>query len=123
MESDPDASPAGPIASPDVIDDAFLALRDRSRRYVCYFLLEHGTASLSEVTDVVTGWIHARDGRVVERQCRNQCHRALRHTHVPALVDAGVIHHDEDAGTLSLSRCPEPVREFAMRACKEETGQ
>ncbi|MFC4437150.1 hypothetical protein ACFO3C_05525 [Halostagnicola sp. GCM10023398] len=40
----------------DVIDDAFSVLRNRNRRYALYFLLEHETASLEEVADVVTGW-------------------------------------------------------------------
>lgn len=112
----------GPKTSPAVIDDAFLALRDRDRRFVLYFLLEHETASLSEVADVVTGWIHAPNGGVVEPQCRTERYQHLLHTQIPKLVEIGVVRHDEDADTLSLSPCPEPIREFATRACAVETG-
>lgn len=108
--------------SPEVLDDAFLALRDRDRRYVCYFLLEHETASVSEVADVVTGWIHATTEGIIEPQCRNQRYLRLLHTHVPALVDAGLVSYDQDTETLSLSPCPEPIREFATKACAMETG-
>lgn len=117
-----DEQSVGPDASPEMIDDAFLALRDRNRRYVCYFLLEYETASLSEVADVVSGWINATNGSVVEPRCRTQCYLDLRHVHVPTLVDVGVISYDETTGTLSLAPCPDPVRELAMRACSAETG-
>lgn len=106
----------------DDIDDAFLALRNRKRRFACYFLLEHETASLSEVADVVSGWIHTADGRLVELRCRDRCHLQLRHVHVPKLVGTGVIAYDDEAETLSLAPCPEPVRELIARACRNETG-
>ncbi|MXV64044.1 hypothetical protein GS429_18640 [Natronorubrum sp. JWXQ-INN-674] len=112
----------GPNASPSTIDAAFLALRDRTRRFVVYFLLEHETASLSEVADVVTGWLHTPDCGVIEPRCRNTQYLNLLHTQIPNLVEAGVVRHDEDDGTLSLAPCPAPVREFATRACAAETG-
>ncbi|WP_436347732.1 DUF7344 domain-containing protein [Natronorubrum sp. FCH18a] len=112
----------GPNADSDVLDDAFLALRDRTRRYVCYFLLERETASLSEVADVVAGWIHATDGGIVEPQCRSHQYSSLLHTHVPRLVEIGMVHHDEQRETLSLDPCPEPVRDMVARACASETG-
>ncbi|WP_440765802.1 DUF7344 domain-containing protein [Natronorubrum sp. DTA7] len=120
---DPPRLPStGPETSPDVLDDAFLALRNRTRRYVCYFLLEHETASLSELADVVTGWIHATDGGIVEPQCRTNQYSNLVHTHVPRLVETGVVRHDTEAETLSLDPCPEPVRDVVARACEAETG-
>ena len=121
MDSDQPAM-NDPEADPAVIDDAFLVLRDRSRRYVCYFLLEHETASLSEVADVVSGWLYAANGCVVEPHCRRQRYRELVHTHIPKLVDTGVVHYDETNEMLSLSPCPDPIREFATRACAMETG-
>ena len=119
---DREPSSTGPSASPEVVDDAFLALRNRDRRFGCYFLLEHERASISKVTDVVTGWIHASGDGIVEPQCREQRQFQLLHTHVPKLVDAGIVRHDEDDETLSLDPCPEPLREFATRACAAETG-
>ncbi|ELY42275.1 DUF7344 domain-containing protein [Natronorubrum tibetense] len=120
---DPPQLPStGSDTGPEVLDDAFLALRDRTRRYVCYFLLEHGTASLSEVADVITGWIHATDGGIVEPQCRTNQYSNLVHTHVPRLVETGVVRHDEETETLSLDSCPELVRDVIARACEAETG-
>lgn len=118
----PELPSTGSDTSPDVLDDAFLALRDRTRRYVCYFLLEHGTASLSEVADVITGWIHATDSGIVEPQCRTNQYSNLVHTHVPRLVETGVVRHDEGTETLSLDPCPELVRDVIARACEAETG-
>ena len=116
------STPTDSRADPDTLDNAFLALRNRSRRFVCYFLLEHETASVSEVADAVSGWIYATNGTVVEPQCRARLQQELLHTHLPKLVDIGVIDYDETAGELSLSPCPEPVREIATRACAAETG-
>lgn len=112
----------GSATSADAIDDAFAALRARDRRYVCYFLLEHGSASVSELADVLTGWIHATDGGIVEPRCRHQRLLRLRHTHVPTLVEAGVVAHDEETDTLTLSPCPDPVTAFVEKARAEETG-
>lgn len=109
-------------ANPGLLDDAFLALRERDRRLVCYFLLEHETASLSELADVVTAWSHAADDRVIEPRCRNQRYLRLRQVHVPKLVDADIVTHDEETGRVSLESCPEPIRELATRACAAETG-
>lgn len=119
---DRESSPTESDASPATLDDAFLTLRNRDRRYVCYFLLEHDRAALSEVADAVTGWIHASDDGIVEPQCRDQRAIQLRQTHVPKLVDAAVIDHDEETDTLSIDSCSEPIREFVLRACATETG-
>lgn len=119
---DPEQSPAEPSASPDLLDDAFLALRERDRRLVLYFLLEHETATLSELADVVTAWRHASDSRVIEPQCRNQQYLQLRQLHVPKLVDADIVTHDEETDRISLEPCPEPIRELAARACAAEAG-
>lgn len=123
MGMDTDDQPSDELdASPDVIDDAFLALRERDRRFALYYLLEHETASLSEVADVVTGWLYATEEGVVGSERRNKRYLTLLHVHVPTLVDAGIVDHDEEAGTLSLAPCPESVRELARRACAQETG-
>lgn len=109
-------------ASPDELDDAFRVLRHRRRRLACYVLLEHETASLSDVADAVAGWQYATGDGIVEPQCRRQCYLDLRHTHVPVLVDAGVARYDEESETLSLAPCPEPIRNLVTKACAFETG-
>lgn len=109
-------------SSRNVIDNAFLALRNRNRRFMCYFLLEHETASLSELADVVSGWTHTADGRIVESQCRDQCYLNLQHTHVPKLVEIGMVCYDDDTDSLSLAPCPESARKIVTRACAMETG-
>ncbi len=112
----------GSASRQDVVDDGFLVLRNRNRRFACYFLLEHETASVSELADVVVSWIHTADGRIVEPQCREQCYLSLHHTHVPMLVETGVVCYDERAGTVSLAPCPEPIRTLITRACAMETS-
>ncbi|WP_339104380.1 hypothetical protein [Haloterrigena salinisoli] len=119
---DREQSSADPTVNPGLLDDAFLALRERDRRLVLYFLLEHETASLSELADVVTAWNHATDGRVIEPRCRNQRYLRLKQLHVPHLVDADIVIHDEETDRVSLESCPEPIRELAARACAAETG-
>lgn len=105
-----------------MIDDAFLVLRNRDRRYALYFLLEHGTASLDEVADVVAGWTHASTYGMAGRGVRDGLYRDLVHCHVPMMVEAGVVSYDERTDTLSLAPCPPATRSFVRLACTAETS-
>ena len=104
-----------------VIDDAFLILQNQDRRYALYFLLEHETASLEEVADVVTGWPQASEYGITGRETRDQVLRDLRHRHVPAMAEAGVVDYDEGTDTLSFTPCPPATRSFVRLACLAET--
>ena len=103
----------------DAIDDrVFVALRNRDRRYVLYFLLEHESASTAELADVLAGW--TSETGVATREDRNERHAALCHRHVPVLEDAGLIHHD--GGCLTRTDWPEPISAFVRGGLEAEIG-
>lgn len=106
--------------APDTVDDTFHVLRDRERRYALYFLLEHETASLETIADVVTGWTLASESGTAGRAAREEVHLNLIHRHVPMMVDAGVVAYDGETDTLSLDPCPATTRSFVQRACLDE---
>ncbi|WP_306057349.1 DUF7344 domain-containing protein [Natronococcus wangiae] len=108
-------------ADRDTIDDAFSVLRDQDRRYALYFLLEHETASLEEIADVVTGWTRASEYGMAGRNTRDRVHADLLHRHVPAMVAADVVGYDEETDTLSFAPCPPATRSFVRLACLAET--
>lgn len=105
---------------PDTVDDAFLVLRDRDRRYALYFLLEHETASVETIADIVTGWARASESGTAGKAAREEVYLNLVHRHVPMMVDAGVVAYDEEAESLSLAPCPEATRSFVRRASLDE---
>lgn len=110
-----------PRTDRSVIDDAFSVLQNQDRRYALYFLLEHETASLEEVADVVTGWPRASEYGMTGRETRDQVLRDLRHRHVPAMAEAGIVDYDEGTDTLSFAPCPPATRSFVRLACLAET--
>lgn len=104
------------------VDDAFATLRNRERRFALYFLLEHETAPIEELADVVVGWTAASTGATASRRRRNRVYVDLVHSHVPAMADAGLVSYDETDANVSLSPCPDAIRSFVRRACEVETG-
>ena len=95
----------------DALDDeVFRALSDVHRRIVVYYLLEVESTSLEELVDVVTGWLHAGDGRMATREDRARIERAFHHQHLPKLRDSGLVRHDEIEGRVELAALSEPER-------------
>ncbi|WP_255169733.1 DUF7344 domain-containing protein [Natrononativus amylolyticus] len=104
----------------DSMDELFTALRNRDRRYALYFLLEHRTVSVDELADVVAGWTRATAYGMASRRVRDHVLLTLRHRHVPALVEAGLVRTEN--GTVSLEALSPTTRAFIDRACAVETG-
>lgn len=86
----------------DVDDAVFAALADRERRAVVYFLHEHGTATVAELADVVTGWVHGARG-VATSDDRERVRVALHHVHLPRLAAAGLVTYDADGQRVELA--------------------
>jgi len=86
-------------------------LSDPGRRRLLYLLEEHETAEFDRLADVLTGWSLTRDGQAVARRAEHERARAaLRHSHLPRLVDAGVIRVDEGQEQVTLAEV-EPMFE------------
>lgn len=106
-------------AGSDPIDDeVFGALGNRCRRYVLYVLLAQGSVSRAELTDAVADWtgVGSDMGSPVRRE---EVDSSLRHRHLPALEDAGLVTLDGD--TVSRTDWSRRVRALVEMALEEET--
>lgn len=91
--------------------DVFTALRDRERRYVLYYLLEHRSASVEELADVVTGWSHAGTHGMADRADWDQVQARLSNVHLSQLAESGLVEYDEVAGWVRLTIATPEVTE------------
>lgn len=101
------------------MDELYLVLRNRERRYALYFLLEYGTTSIEELADAVTGWTRAATYGIASRRVRDQVHMGLKHRHLPAMVEAGLVACDD--GTVSIDPCSDAARGIIRVARRRET--
>lgn len=103
--SDSETADSGSGATETTLDaDEFYRLLSSSpRRRVLYFLREHSTADLEELSDVLAGWRAVKDGRVVEARERDRLRTTLHHTHLPLFESAGVAVYDHDSREVVFS--------------------
>lgn len=96
------------------IDTIFDLLADSTRRRLLYYLREHGTATRSELVDVVTGWaatdcttdVDGRDSGLVTADDWTRNRVTLHHTHLPKLVDSGLVTDDDETAVVRLGEVP-----------------
>lgn len=74
------------------LDTVFLLLSDTERRRLLYYLREHGTATRTELADVLTGWLATdRKNGAATAKHRQRLGTKLHHHHIPALRDGGLV--------------------------------
>lgn len=93
----------------DHIDDVLVTLSDPRRRHVLYYLQQHGSASIEELADVLTGWLTVADDIVVTPKRRQDVRLGLYHSHLPALADVDLVSYDQSSGDVSLEPLPDYV--------------
>ena len=104
-------------------DEVFRALSDVHRRMVVYYLLEVEAASLDELLDVVTGWLHVGGDRMATREDRVRVERAFHHRHLPKLLDSGLIRHDKAEDRVELTVLSDPERALVEWSYCREFGE
>lgn len=112
MNDDGENGPPDALLDASVDDDVFRALREEPRRFVLYFLLEHDSATVERLADVVTGWVDAGTRGMATPQDRDRALTMLRHRDLPALEAAGLIDRDATGDVVSLSSLDAGVREL-----------
>ena len=105
---------------PAGIDETFRILRSRDRRVALYYLLEHGSAGVEEITDVITGWSAAFDGRVATEADRTRVRTELSMRHLPMLIDASLVARGPDDETVRLTAKPDPLVSTLRKAVERE---
>ncbi|RXK48413.1 DUF7344 domain-containing protein [Halorientalis pallida] len=96
---------------PRAVDGRLEALSNHSRRFVLYYLREHGDATEQELTDVLTGWLATDAGPDVDPATHDRMHIALQHVHLPKLLECGLVEYDPDTGVVALGDYPEWVND------------
>ncbi|MDQ2071543.1 DUF7344 domain-containing protein [Haloarcula sp. NS06] len=96
-------------SSSERLDTLLRALAAEPRRMICTYLAEHDSATVTELTDVVVGWLKTRG--------RDACNwddtrTALHHQHLPILDDAGIVTYDADQQTATLASLPPSATEI-----------
>ncbi|WP_435068649.1 DUF7344 domain-containing protein [Haloplanus sp. C73] len=85
-------------------DTVFSLLSNQRRRYVIHYL--HRTpepASLRDLTEQVAAWENGVTVEDLEYKQRKRVYTSLHQTHLPKLVEAGIVEYDRDEGTVALT--------------------
>ena len=111
-ETRDEAKPEGPDSSIEKsppaeavleLDHVYRALAHPRRRYLCYTLLEDTEWSLFELATKIAAWENDVPEHAVTGRQRTPVYVSLYHTHVPKLVDEGVITFDETAKVITAA--------------------
>jgi len=85
-------------------DEVFDILSSPRRRYLLYYLRQvEEPVRLTDLSEAVAAWENDTEAEDLTDQQRKRVYVSLYQTHVPKLVDAGVLHYDDDSGTVSLA--------------------
>lgn len=96
--------------SQDLIFDVLSSAR---RRYVLYYLREHGgRAEVTELASQIAAWEYDRDVEELTSQQEKRVYVSLYQTHIPKLADIGIVDYDQDAGVVELTDRAEDVEVF-----------
>lgn len=96
------------------LEHVFSALSHPRRRYLMYALAENPEWTLDDLATKLVAWEEGIDEAAVESNQCDQMYVSLYHTHVPKLVDEGVITYDSEAETIARAGHAEQV--FAVLA-------
>jgi hypothetical protein len=83
------------------LDHVYEALGHSRRRYLCYTLLERTEWSLTDLATKIAAWENDVPERAVTGLQRERVYVSLYHTHVPKLVDDGVVTLEESTETIA----------------------
>ena len=98
----------------------FDALADERRRYVLFALKEHERpVALADLADEVA--VEENDRTITEIPAEEvkRVYMSLWHSHIPKLVDAGLVEYNQDRGTVTLAEKAEQLEPRIERATAE----
>ncbi|MFB6136244.1 MAG: hypothetical protein ABEJ04_05755 [Halobacteriaceae archaeon] len=92
------------------LDAVFDVLAHPRRRYLLYALATDGEWTLRELATKLAAWEEDVDEAEVTDHVRDRVYVSLYHSHVPKLVDEGMVRFDEDGERLSPAEHAEQVQ-------------
>ncbi|WP_136601784.1 DUF7344 domain-containing protein [Salinigranum halophilum] len=91
------------------LNHVFSALGHSRRRYLMYALVENPQWTLTELATKLAAWEDDCHEDDVEPHRRDEMYISLYHSHIPKLVDEGVVEYDPDEETIAQSTHAEQV--------------
>lgn len=102
-------------------DLVFDLLSSPRRRFVLYYLRsESASIALTALADEVASWEYETSVDELTEQERKRAYVSLYQTHVPKLVDAGIVAYDTDSGVVSLTDRAGTIESYLPRTAKPE---
>ncbi|MCU4754108.1 hypothetical protein OB919_19345 [Halobacteria archaeon AArc-curdl1] len=91
------------------LDHVYEALGHPRRRYLCYTLLENTEWSTTELSTKIAAWEREVPDHKVTDDQRERVYVSLYHTHIPKLVDEGILSFDDASETITPASNAEQV--------------
>ena len=92
------------IVEPLSTDTIYETLSSRRRRYVLHYLRQaDDTVTIRELSEQLAAWENGINRSQVRPKARKRLYTALHQTHLPKMDQLGVVEHDKDRGTISLT--------------------
>lgn len=89
------------------LDAVFRALSDHRRRCVCHYLAKaDGPLSVDDLAELVAASMSEKTRAVLTSEEIEKTRGELVQMHLPKLVEAGVVEHDEDEQVVRLADSP-----------------
>jgi DNA-binding transcriptional ArsR family regulator len=89
----------------------FEALADPRRRFVLYYLRDHGEATVDDLAVHIAAWERDVPASEVSDEDTQQIAVELVHSHLPRLEDEGLVEYDPRTETVSYSYPPSLLSE------------
>jgi len=103
--------------SQDVVFDILSSPR---RRYVLYYLKQvDEPIELTALAEQVAAWENETDPESLTDQQRKRVYVSLYQTHIPKLDESGVVHYDENEGTVELAAGASTVDDYLPQSGTE----
>ena len=94
-------------------DEIFAILSNPRRRYVLYFLNQHGEGiELTDLAEHVAAWENDTTVEELSSKERKRVYVSLYQTHVPKLADHGLIDYDPDSGMVRPTETSRKVDQY-----------
>lgn len=95
-------------------------LADNRRRYALQYLLENETPiAVADLADEVAARESDISVRAISAEEARRIHSSLWHSHVPKLLDAGIVDCNRDRRTVTLAENDEQLESYLRRVTAE----
>ena len=99
-------------ADPLPVDLIFDALSNERRQRLLSHLRRDEPSSLVDLAEQIAAWENNTTVGAVSRDARSRVYTGLYHSHIPRLVDMGIVEYDRETDLVSLTPRAEGIRPY-----------